>query len=142
MFPVDVLIEALWPEAEPRLGRQRLRNVLTRCRTVIGRDIVTRSGDLVGLTPDVSTDLMDFEAQARLALAGLIDPSEKVGAARAALALVSGPLLQDEPYMDLIAARRMETNQRVVLLIRLLDRMQAPDEEHRRAIETMLDAYG
>ncbi len=89
-------IEALWPEADVESGRNRLRTVLNRLREA-GGALVGRSGELLGLEPAVSVDLVQFHAEARRAIAlGLGDVTAAVALARSAIARYRGDLLPDD----------------------------------------------
>ncbi len=103
---VDNLIEALWPEVEPDVGRRRLRNVLARVAEAAG-PLVVRRGETVAFAPGVECDVTVFEAEARRARAAL-SAGEPHGAAlaRSALARYGGDLLSDDPYQPWAAAPR------------------------------------
>lgn len=65
----DLLVDALWPEADFATGLRRLKNPINRLRASLGADSVVRRGSSVGLGPDVIVDLRAFEAHASVALA-------------------------------------------------------------------------
>jgi DNA-binding SARP family transcriptional activator len=96
--PVDELVETLWPEAGPGVGRTRLRNVLSRVRETVG-DLVARDGDLVRLAVGTDVDARRFEEQAAKALAASTagDPAA-VEMARVAVASSSGELLPGDRF--------------------------------------------
>jgi DNA-binding SARP family transcriptional activator/ATP/maltotriose-dependent transcriptional regulator MalT len=94
------VIDALWPEASPEAGRNRLRTVLNRLRADAG-DVLGREGETLVMAPEVHVDLARFEAEARQALA--LAPGDGLGAAalaRGAIARYRGELLPDDPYED------------------------------------------
>lgn len=94
----DQAIEALWPEAEPEVGRNRLRTVMNRLRSSAG-EVVARDGELLVLAPGVRVDLALFSDESRRALAlGLGDPGRALALARSALARYRGEVLPDDPY--------------------------------------------
>ena len=64
---MDVVIDAIWPDIAPDLGRERLRTVLARVPHCPQR-LLVRHGDTLALAPDVLLDAADFEAAARRAL--------------------------------------------------------------------------
>ena len=103
---VDALIEAIWPEIEPSVGRRRLRNVLARVAEAAG-PLVVRRGETVAFAPGVECDVAAFQAEARRAKAAL-SAGEPQGAAlaRSALARYGGDLLSDDPFHPWAAAPR------------------------------------
>jgi DNA-binding SARP family transcriptional activator/tetratricopeptide (TPR) repeat protein len=93
-LPVDVVVEAFFPEAERTSGRHRLRQVLLRLRGA-AEDIVIREDDHLRLAP-AWVDVREFFIAA-----------DRMRAARgpramllayAALATRRGPLLPADPY--------------------------------------------
>lgn len=66
---IDELIDSLWPDGDPAVGRRRLRNVLSRVRSTCGA-IVDRDGDLVRLADDVVTDFAGWWDASVVALLG------------------------------------------------------------------------
>ena len=91
-------IEALWPEAPPETGRNRLRTVLGRLRDAAG-DVVSREGEHLALDSEVRLDLVQFHREAREARAlAAGDPTSAVAIARSAIARYRGPLLPHDPY--------------------------------------------
>jgi DNA-binding SARP family transcriptional activator/pimeloyl-ACP methyl ester carboxylesterase len=110
----EQVIDALWPEAEPRLAANQLHKAAHYARRAIGvADAVTLRDDIVALFPgrEVTVDALAFEAAARPALA-----SGEAAAAELALALCTADLLPDEPY----AAWAFQPRQRIELLRREL----------------------
>jgi DNA-binding SARP family transcriptional activator len=97
---VEQAIEALWPEADPAAGRNRLRTVLARLRQA-SPEAVRRDGDLLALGTGVRTDLAQFHREARQALALRAgDPGSALALARSAMARYRGDLLPDDPYEE------------------------------------------
>ncbi len=96
---VEEVIEALWPEVSPGLGRRRLRNVLAKLVST-GGPLLERRGDLIALAEGVDLDSATFETTAREALSLFADADYSAGsaAARAAEALYKGDLLPTDPY--------------------------------------------
>jgi DNA-binding SARP family transcriptional activator len=141
-LPTEQLIDSLWPDADREAGRNRLRTVLTRLRSEIG-DVVVREGETILLTPNTRVDLMEFEKEARRALAlGSGEPTLAVAWARAAIARYRGEVLADEAYEDW-AVRPREWARRTML--QLLDlcadvaRVRGDLDEMRRVLETTID---
>lgn len=52
---LDELIEVLWPEVDPVVGRRRLRNVLSRVRAACG-EVLVREGEVLSLAAAVRSD--------------------------------------------------------------------------------------
>lgn len=116
---VEQVIEALWPEVHPDIGRRRLRNVLARLHREVG-PVVLRRGEELAFAPGVVIDLDAFEASARRVLAELADGQRGPATRRQARQAVQryGAFLPDEPYEPWAAATR-ERLERIRL--RLLD---------------------
>lgn len=123
---VTRVIDLLWPDVSEADGRIRLRQVLYRLRTSLP-DLIVRVGeDHIGFSDGVSTDLERFEA--------LVDEAAKsrsngIDAARRAVELYRGPLLEDLT-LDLegpdVEMRRAWARSRYLALLDLLS-------EHARA---------
>jgi LuxR family maltose regulon positive regulatory protein len=93
-------IEALWPDADPVAGRPRLRTVLGRLRE-LAADAMSREGDVLVIGPDVRLDLVEFEREARQALAfGTGDRAAAIATAHSAIARYRGDLLPDDLYEE------------------------------------------
>jgi DNA-binding SARP family transcriptional activator len=107
-------IEALWPEVEPAVGRNRLRTV-------------------------VRSDLEEFNRDARRALAlERGDPLAAVSVARSALARYRGDLLMDDLYEPWAEAERTAARRTMVDLADLCSRAAAERgdlDEARRLVE-------
>ena len=102
-LPTEVLIDAMWPDADLEAGRRRLRNLLNRIRQHAD-NLVVRDGDLLRLDDRVIIDLQTFERRAEAALAGRSE--ERIGSARMAISLYHGELLPADVYSDWAAAPR------------------------------------
>jgi len=110
---VDQVVDALWPDADAKLGRRRLRNVLARVRE-FNADLVQRSGDMIQFGPVTRCDYLDARESAQLALAS--DQNE--ADVQAAIQALDRPLLPEERYDDWAELARSE---QMALLVRLLD---------------------
>ncbi len=95
---VDDLLDLLWPGEDDTVARRRLRNTLNRLRGSVG-DVLVRSGDRLALAPEVTVDVHQVIQAARI---GHTVPELGVEAARRALALVSGELVNPgaDPVLD------------------------------------------
>lgn len=116
---LEEVIDALWPEADLRTGRTRLRNLLSRVNRSAGR-VLVREGETVRLAREVVVDADRFEIAARQALDTLAsgDSQSSLRAARAAAELYRGDLFAEEPYEPWVHARREGLRR---LMLRLLD---------------------
>ena len=88
-LPVDVVLEAFFPDAPASSARHRLRQVLTRLRGTAG-EIVVRDEDHLRLIP-AWVDLREFLLAANRARS--LPGARAVRLAHAALAHRTGPLL-------------------------------------------------
>jgi DNA-binding SARP family transcriptional activator len=117
----DAVVEALWPGGdEPAKPMDQIGVLVSRLRSVLGSDRLLRTDAGWALTVDwldvVELEDRVEEASARLAAGS---PTAARAAARAALALVRGELLADEPdpvwaEPDRVAAARVTARARVV----------------------------
>lgn len=134
--PVDELVERLWPESPPDVGRRRLRNVLARVRATAA--VIDRSDDLVSLVPGVVVDAQAFERRAELALSA--SETNQLQLAEDALALYAGDLLPGDRSEDWTTVPRERLQRRAVRLLGLVaDRAEASGNIERAvdAIDTM-----
>jgi DNA-binding SARP family transcriptional activator len=121
---VEVVIDALWPDADPVAGRKLVRNVLTRLRRGLGAghpDLVVRDEDTLAFPADVDVDAVRFDADVdrALSVAG-IDDIAAAAIARVAVARYGGDLLPDDRYEDWAAIPRERLRHRLVVMVRLL----------------------
>lgn len=118
--PVDEVIEHLWPEVDPDVGRVRLRNVLSRVRHALG-DCVERRGDVLALADGIAVDAVTFLVEAEAALAAAShDETAAAERAEAALRLYGGPLLPDAAYEPWATEPRERLWRRYLQLLDLL----------------------
>lgn len=124
---IDVVVEDLWPDAAPGAGRVRLRNVLSRARTVCG-DLVLRDGDFFCLSEDALVDAAEAERLFTEILAGAGMPLEELRSrALAAVAAYRGELLPADRYIGWAAASRERLTRRYLAVLGVLADL------HRRA---------
>lgn len=92
----EQLAEALWPDGDPAVGRNRLRNVLLRVRQRHG-PVIERRGRSIALSDDVAVDVHEFD---RLVIEFLHSTdavhAERIG--RRALELHVGELCPGHPF--------------------------------------------
>lgn len=114
----EQLAESLWPDGDPAVGRNRLRNVLLRVRQRYG-PVVERHGRTVALAADVQVDVHEFDRLATDALAAA-DPTAAERLGRAALEVHGGELCPVHPFEEWASAPRAATRRRWLALV---DRM-------------------
>lgn len=115
--PVEAVIEALWPEADPRTGRRRLRTVLARLPHV-GHRLLMRRGEAIHLAPEAVVDVQGFEAASEAALADrAAGRASWIHHARQALGIYRGDLLGRGPAADWALAPRERLRRRYLLLL-------------------------
>ena len=134
------VIEALWPEADPAAGRNRLRTVLGRVREA-EQSVIIRDGELLALAPDVHADLLRFHEEARQALANH-GSAVAIPLARAAMARYRGDLLADDPYEAWAEEPREAARQVMLDLLDLCseDAIRRGDlDEARRLVERTVE---
>ncbi len=102
----DQVVEHLWPDVAPTLGRARLRNLLKRTRSLLG-EVIVRQGSVLALAPGVSVDVLELQGAGRRALgAERRDPAEADRLALAALRHDDGDFALDNLYEPWAAAPR------------------------------------
>lgn len=117
---VEQVMESLWPEVDPDVGRRRLRNVLARLHREAG-PVVVREDQALVLADGVAMDAQAFETEARqavLALTGGDHGPAARGRARAAARLYRGDFLAEERYEPWASAPRERLAR---IRLRLLD---------------------
>jgi DNA-binding SARP family transcriptional activator len=96
---VDEAVELLWPDAAPGVGRTRLRNVLSRLRSVTG-DVVVRHNDQLRLAAGTVTDVAQFEAAAaKVVGTSVVNDPQIDAAALLAVQRYSGELLPADRFV-------------------------------------------
>lgn len=117
--PVDVVLEALWPDEPPDHSRVLLRKLLSKTNSLLGEEIVTREGsDVLRFVEGTGVDAEDFADDARRALASA-DTDGPAAAVRARIALsrYRGDLLPDERYAEwaIVPRERLRARRRALL---------------------------
>jgi DNA-binding SARP family transcriptional activator len=134
-LPVEVVLDAFFPDATPASARQRLRQILTRLKSAAG-DVVVRTGETLALRP-AWVDARDFTVAAdRVRTAR---GPRAVQLAYAALALRAGPLLPADPYAAWADHARDQTEYRHLELLDLVAEDASARGAHQEAL-TALDA--
>lgn len=105
--PLDAAVDALWGEAPPARPADQVAVLASRVRRVLGRDRVERTDGGYRLRADwtdlTELDAVVHEAERRL---GAGETGAAASAARAALALLRGPVPEVRPEADWAAAER------------------------------------
>lgn len=103
-IPVEVIVDSLWPDSSLDVGRRRLKNIVNRCRAVVGSELVERvEGDCLSLGPQVSVDLRDF-VEMFGGVSG--DATKQLDLAVRAVDSYGGDLLPADLYVDWIRSDR------------------------------------
>jgi DNA-binding SARP family transcriptional activator len=158
--PVDEVVDTLWPDAGPGLGRRRLNNVLARLRRNCG-DLVVRREDALRLAPGTDLDVAAFEEAAGAALDAARSGKPDAGAmCLEAVVLYQGELLPGDRYEDWTVSRRVRLarlhldlldalaesaaaagrpGEAVAWLERAIDAEPLDQARYRRAAEIMVD---
>ena len=135
-LPLDVVLEAFFPDALPAAGRQRLRQVLTRLRAVAG-PVVVRDGDHLHLV-SAWVDVREFLA-ATDRVRSARGP-RAVQLAYAALALHDGPLLPTDPYATWAEEIRDQVEYRQLATLDLIAADAIARRSHREALTALENA--
>ncbi len=143
--PAEVVIDAIWRDADAATGRKGLRNALTRLRRDAD-ELVQRDGDSLLLQPGTEVDLWDFDLATERA-AGAERDTERIAAAREVAARFGGELLPDDLYDDWTVAARERSRIGVLRALDLLiasARDSGDGSEARRLLERAIaiDPYG
>ena len=118
--PTEEVIEHLWPEIDPELGRVRLRNVIARVRRAMP-GCVDRHGEVLAFARDVEVDAITFRSEADTALAAVrLDRRAAVTQAAVAVRSYRGALLPDAAYESWAEAPREQLRRRYLELLDLL----------------------
>lgn len=151
--PADRATEALWPEADPRRGRDRFRTVLSNLRSQLADALgepasppVERNGPICRVDPTaVDCDLWRFEAALAEAREASTAEQKRAGYARAAQAY-GGDLLDGADCIWVEAPREKLRDLAVAANCRLAELAQGAGDEDaavaalERAVD--LDPYG
>ena len=141
-LPADAVIDALWPEADPVAGRNRLRTTLSRLRSDAG-EVVIRDGDSLSLAEDLRVDLQEFEREARQALAfGAAEPNLALAMASSAISRYHGELLPGDLYEPWLERPRERARRIALELLDLCSDIATERgdlDEVRRYVELAID---
>ncbi len=129
----DQLVEALWPEVDPGIGRARLRKVLSQLRHRHG-DVLETAGDLVGLSSEVTVDVREFRRLAFEAV-NATDDATVLSVGPAALHWYGGELCELDRYEDWVADVREAVRQDWAALSRRVADRWAAAGQHDRALQ-------
>ena len=116
-IPVETLIEELWPDAEPGLGRTRLRSLMARLRRGCP-PVIARQGPAMVVAEGVVVDVEEFEQLAhRVQLAAAAGEPDVGALAEQAIALYRGDLLPTDLYLDFTVAPRERLKRRYLAVL-------------------------
>lgn len=114
--PVDIVIEHLWGDVPTDVGLRRLKNVVSRTRSALGQDAVERRGQSIGLSNDVTSDLVEV----RELLRSLRTNPDNIAAATRAVDMYKGPLLELDVYHDWVDAERRSLDAALLTALELV----------------------
>ncbi len=123
----EKLIEILWPYADPKLARRRIRNVLLRLKQYSG-SIVMRHDEEIKLNQTVEVDLIQFMNLARQSITALTNGSwgdhthDDWNTAISTIQLYSGDLLPEYAYDEWVIDAQERTKRLYISLLSLLAR--------------------
>jgi len=115
--PTDVVFDVLWPDASTDLARRRIKNIVSRLRSLIGAENVIRSNEALQLGPSVSIDLQHFNRHVRTALAETSDAQLACEHLTEALNLYQGELLPTDAYEDWASDARAAARARTLSVL-------------------------
>lgn len=130
---VDLVVDALWPDADLEVGRRRLRNVVLRVRQTCG-DILERSGEVLSLNDQASSDWDEARQLAQAA-----SPDAELALLNRAAEVWRQPLLPDDLYEPWAEAARSQQRQARARLLRLLATRHEDLGDRTAAIEALLE---
>jgi DNA-binding SARP family transcriptional activator len=113
----EQLTELLWPGAAPTVGRNRLRNLLSRLRAACG-ELLVRDGPAIMVAPGTRIDAVELQRAAEAARAA--GAGRAAALARQALERAGGELIPDEPYADWALEPRRRAREYELELLDLL----------------------
>lgn len=114
----DELIDVLWPDASPDVGRKGMRNLMSRLQQA-DCPVLEREGDAVQLPRGTWVDALAFQTVADRVLLNIRHPGAAEGA-RLALDHYRGDLLEENLYWDWVEEPRERLRRRRVALLDLL----------------------
>ncbi len=126
----DVVIDRLWPDADPDAGANNLYQALHAARRVLGSDRIVLRDEMVVLGPgdDVAVDVDAFTAAA-----SAVDGTP--GSLAGALATWTGDLLPEDMYEDWATPHREQlANQRAHLMVQLASALVEQGEAGEAAL--------
>ena len=109
VMSVDAVIDALWPDGDYEACHRRLKNLVSRARSLIGQDAIHRAPKYISLTDEVEVDYAVFHRSAIEATGQSTTPERSMRAAREALDLVTGELLPGDLFASWAEEQRWQT---------------------------------
>ncbi|MBE7188607.1 BTAD domain-containing putative transcriptional regulator [Jatrophihabitans endophyticus] len=135
-LPVELVLDAFFPDVDLTRSRQRLRQILTRLRAAAG-DLVRRTDDHLVLAP-AWVDIRAFREIADRARAAR--GPRAVQLAHAALALWTGPPLPTDPYTSWASSHRRLLTHRHLTLLDLVAADAGARDSHDEALVALTAA--
>ena len=127
----DVVIDMLWPDAEPQAASNNLHQLLHSVRRLMGPNSIALSDEVIRLCPagGLSVDVDAFEQAAASARS-----SGEIAALRKAAALWTGPLLPEDQYADWAEEHRDRLAETYAAVVTLLGSKLSEQGEHQAAL--------
>jgi DNA-binding SARP family transcriptional activator len=113
-MPKERVLDVLWPEAGPEVGRNALYKALHLLRRVLEPNLrsaresayIDTRGGTIGISPDVDVWVDADACEAELGRATLVDSDNRRSLLREAVGMYGGDLLLTDPYENWPVARR------------------------------------
>jgi DNA-binding SARP family transcriptional activator len=136
---VDAVLDRLWPDADPEVGRRRLRNLLNRLGSATPGLVARAGDDRLALAGGTGVDARRFLERGGAALRA---PDAVARAAqRAALAAYTGPLLPDDRDEEAFWQLREQVRRMHLALLETLAEHAEAAGEHEEAITLLSTGF-
>lgn len=140
--PAEVLIEDLWPETEPSLGRSRLRSLMARLRRNFP-PVIERTGNWIVLAANVVVDVDEFERLTHEVQVAAAAGDESAGpSARRAIDLYRGELLPGDLHLDFTVGPRERLKRRYLAVLDVAIEDACSEGRIETAVRHLEDALG
>jgi len=148
-IPKERVLDCLWSEASPDVGRNALYKALHLLRRVLEPDLtkghdsayIETRGGTIGIMPDVDV-WVDIDAcEKAIRKAALAEPDERRAPLRSAVAMYGGDMLPTDPYEDWPVARRVAAHrawETAVLELAALDTDAGEPQASMAPLEALL----
>jgi predicted ATPase/DNA-binding SARP family transcriptional activator len=127
----DIVVESLWPDAEPEAASNNLHQIVHNIRRMMGAESIAIHGDVVRLCPagELSVDVDLFEEAAARARR-----SSNIAQLQDAIAIWTGPLLPEDQYASWAEEDRERLTETHAALVILLGSKLSESGDHEAAL--------